>query len=62
MTFLKTATLDDPDAFPPQAHIFTKTKLGWVYLDGNVPYFDEFYQKEDVLSAEALARRKAIGW
>ena len=62
MTFLKTATLDNPDAFPPQAHIFTKTKLGWVNLDGNVPCFDEFYQKEDVLSAEALARRTAIGW
>lgn len=62
MTFLKTATFDEAERFPPQAHIFTKHKLSWVNLDGDIPCFEEFYIKEELLSEDSLARRKAIGW
>jgi len=62
MTFLKTATFDEPEHFPPQAHIFTKSKLSWVNLDGAIPRFEEYYNKEELLSKDSLARRKAIGW
>lgn len=62
MTFIKTATFDEPEHFPPQAHIFTRSKLGWVNLDGGTPCFEEYYNKEEMLSAESLARREAIGW
>ena len=40
MTFLKAAAFDEPERFPPQAHIFTKSKLSWVNLDGSTPCFD----------------------
>ena len=62
MTFLKTATFDEPEQFPPQAHIFTKSKLSWVNLDGAIPSFEKYYNKEELLSKDSLARRKAIGW
>ena len=62
MTFLKTATFDQPEHFPPQAHIFTKSKLSWVNLDAAIPRFEEYYNKEEMLSKDSLARRKAIGW
>jgi len=62
MTFIKTATFDEPDRFPPQAHIFTKSKLNWVNLEGSTPCFDEFYNKEELLSEESLKRRQVIGW
>ena len=62
MTFLKTATFDEPELFPPQAHIFTKSKLSWINLDGAIPHFKEYYKKEEILSEDSLARRKVIGW
>jgi hypothetical protein len=62
MTFIKTATLDEPDRFPPQAHIFTKSKLTWVNLEGSTPCFEAFYNKEELLSEKSLKRRQAIGW
>ena len=31
---ITTATLDDPDAVPPSAHIFTATKLRYIRTDG----------------------------
>ncbi len=61
-TFLKTATFDEPELFPPQAHIFTKSKLSWVNLHGRIPFFEEYYNKEELVSEDSLARRKAIGW
>ena len=62
MAFIKTATFDEPDRFPPQAHIFTKSKLTWVNLEGSTHCFDEFYNKEELLSEESLKRRQVIGW
>jgi hypothetical protein len=62
MTFLKTATFDEPERFPPKAHIFTKSKLSWINLDSAIPSFEEYYNKEELLSKDSLARRKAIGW
>jgi hypothetical protein len=33
------ASLDDPDAFPPEAAIWTEDKLAWVKLDPTRPAF-----------------------
>ena len=55
-------TFDQPENFLPQAHIFAKSKLSWVSLDVAIPRFGEYYNKEEMLSKDSLARRKAIGW
>ena len=33
-----TATLDDPDAFPPTVEIWTEDKIGWETLDPALPH------------------------
>jgi len=36
-----TCSLDDPEAFPPVAHVWTSHKLGWIKLADGLPYFEE---------------------
>jgi len=60
MKFVRATTLSDPDACPPDVHIFTRSKLPWVGLPADVPAYEIFYaQLSDVWSEEALARRAA---
>jgi hypothetical protein len=60
MKFVRATTLDDPDACPPDVHIFTRSKLPWVGLPADVAAYEVFYaQMSDVWSDEALARRDA---
>jgi hypothetical protein len=60
MKFVRATTLDEPDACPPDVHIFTRSKLPWVGLPQGVPAFEIFYgQLSDVWSEDALARREA---
>ena len=35
------ATLDDPDALPPQMHIWVSEKLAWVTIDDGLPQFPQ---------------------
>lgn len=37
---ITTATLDDPDAFPPTAEIWTADKIGWETLDPALPHHE----------------------
>ena len=57
---VRVATLDDPSLLPPQAHIFTRSKLAWVRLPENVPAFEVYYDMEKVYPAASLARRRAV--
>jgi len=57
--FIRVGTLDDPDLFPPGAHIFTSSKLPWVVLAKDVPAFPDFYKMTEVWPEESLARRDA---
>jgi hypothetical protein len=49
-------TLDNPDALPPDIHIFTSTKQPWVVLQPGTPAFAEYYDRSAVWPKEALAR------
>ncbi len=42
--FVRVGTLDNPDALPPDIHIYTRSKLAWVTLPEGVPAVPEFYQ------------------
>jgi len=37
------ATLDDPHALRPEAHIWTSAKLAWLTLDDGLPQFPESF-------------------
>lgn len=59
LAFVRVGTLDDPGALPPDAHIFTRTKLPWVNLEGGAPAFDIFYDMATLWPAASLERRAA---
>ena len=60
MLFVRVGTLDDASALPPDAHIFTRSKLPWVTLPAGVPAFEVYYDMKALWPAESLARRQAI--
>jgi hypothetical protein len=58
--FVRVATLDDPSALAPKAHIFTRSKLSWVTLPEGARAFEVYYDMKKEWPAESLARREAI--
>jgi hypothetical protein len=60
LSFIRIGTLDDPDAFPPDIHIYTASKQPWVILPAGTPAVLEYYRRSQTWPAEALARREAL--
>ena len=58
--FLRVGTLDEPDRFPPDIHIFTASKQPWVLLPPTTPAVEEFYDRNKYWSQESLERRAAM--
>jgi len=54
--FVRVGTLDDPDALPPDIHIFTASKQPWVVLPPGAPTVEEYYDREKYWPATSLAR------
>jgi hypothetical protein len=59
LAFVRVGTLDDPDAVPPDVHIYAASKQPWVRLPEGARVFAEFYNVPDVWRPEALARAAA---
>jgi hypothetical protein len=57
---VRVGTLDEPDLFPPQVHVYVSSKQPWVRIPEDALQFPEFYQVEEVWSAESLERRRSI--
>ncbi len=58
--FVRVGTLDDPDRFPPDVHIFTASKQPWVILPPDTPAFPEYYKTAEQWPQESLERRTAL--
>lgn len=58
--FVRVGTLDDPDALPPDIHIFTASKQPWLVLPPGARAVAEYYDRATVWSADSLARRAAL--
>ena len=58
--FVRVGTLDDPDALPPDIHIFTASKQPWVRLPEDVPAVPEYYDRQQHWPAESLERRRQL--
>lgn len=58
--FVRVGTLDDPDRFAPDIHIYTNSKQPWVILPSGTPAVPEYYDRERYWPAASLARRRAI--
>ena len=53
---VRTKTLDNPEKFPPQVHIFTKNKDPWLNLSEDVICFKEMYDQKKTWPEESLNR------
>jgi hypothetical protein len=58
--FIRVGTLDNPNQFPPDVHIFTTTKQSWITLPKNAAVFEVFYDYEKTWSKENNNRRKYL--
>jgi hypothetical protein len=58
--FVRVGTLDNPDAFPPDIHIFTASKQPWVVIPPGANAVPEYYDYKEHWPADAIARRKAM--
>lgn len=58
--FVRVGTLDDPDRFPPDIHIYTASKQPWVLLPDNVPAVGEYYRASERWPKESLERRAVL--
>jgi hypothetical protein len=60
LRFLRVGTLDDPDSFSPDIHIFTSTKQPWVVLPQGTPAVPEYYKSAEHWPKDSLERRAAL--
>jgi len=60
VNFMRVGTLDDPDALPPDIHIYTASKQPWVQLAPGVPAVPEYYDRKQFWPAASLERRTQL--
>jgi hypothetical protein len=60
LSFVRVGTLDEPECFPPDIHIFTASKQPWVVLPAGVPSVPEYYERRQYWPAESIARREVL--
>lgn len=58
--FVRVGTLDEPDRFPPDIHIFTLSKQPWVVIPPGKPAVPEYYDSKEYWPAESLQRRSEM--
>lgn len=58
--FVRVGTLDNPDAFPPDIHIFTSSKQPWVVLPPGARAVPEYYDYRQEWPAESIERRRVM--
>jgi hypothetical protein len=58
--FVRVGTLDQPDRFPPDIHIFTASKQPWVTLSPDIPAVPEYYKTAERWPKASLERRAAL--
>lgn len=60
LRFVRVGTLDDPDRLPPDIHIFTASRQPWISIPDNTPSVPEYYEREEIWSAESLERWRKL--
>ena len=58
--FVRVGTLDNPDALPPDVHIFTSSRQPWVKLPTDVPVVPAYYRTADIWPEASRARLKLL--
>ncbi len=58
--FVRVGTLDEPDKFPPDVHIFAMSKQPWVVLSHDTPICHEYYDSKKLWPPDSLERRRVL--
>ena len=58
--FVRVGTLDEPDRFLPDIHIYTASKQPWVIIPAGVPALAEYYKASEHWPRESLERRATL--
>jgi hypothetical protein len=58
--FIRVGTLDEPDQFPPDVHIYTSSKHPWVILPKEDRQVELFYEFKETWSPESMERMAKI--
>ena len=58
--FVRVGTLDEPDQFPPNVHIYTCSKQPWVILPEKDLQVEQFYELATTWSSSSLARLREL--
>ncbi|WP_116133678.1 GFA family protein [Tropicimonas sp. IMCC34043] len=58
--FVRVGTLDDPDACPPDIHIFTESKQPWMVIPEGAMAVPVYYDVKKCWPAESLLRRNLV--
>src|SRR4029077_16088547 len=56
LNFIRVGTLDDPDCFPPNIHIYTASKQPWVVLPSGATAVPAYYKSSELWPKESLER------
>jgi hypothetical protein len=60
VSFLRIGTLDNPNRYPPDIHIFVESKQDWVILPDDVPSVPQYYQRSEFWPSESVERFLAV--
>jgi len=58
--FVRVGTLDNPDRFPPDIHIFTTSKQPWVVIPPGAATVPEYYDRKKYWPQTSLERRQQL--
>lgn len=58
--FIRVGTLDNPDALPPDIHIFTSSRQPWVVLSQETPAVEEYYRRSDHWPQSSMERYEVL--
>ena len=58
--FVRVGTLDNPDRFPPDIHIFTTSKQPWVVIPPGAAAVPEYYDRNKYWPQASLERRRLL--
>jgi len=58
--FIRVGTLDDPNAMPPDVHIYTSSKQPWVTLSSDDLVVEDYYVTDEVWPKASLERRAVL--
>ena len=59
-SFVKVGTLDAPDQCPPDVHIYTESKQGWMNVNDGRPVFERYYRRDAAWSDASMVRFHAV--